>query len=40
MTKDEVLELISDYENGFIDDDELDAALSSLSLNDIISLGL
>ena len=40
MTKDEVLELLSDYENGFIDDDELEAALSHLSLSDIVSLGL
>ena len=40
MTRDEIVELISDYENGFIDDDELEAALSSLSLSDIVSLGL
>ena len=40
MTRDEALELISDYENGFIDEDELEAALSHLSLSDIISFGL
>ena len=40
MTRDEILELISDYENGLINDDELEAALSHLSLSDIVSLGL
>ena len=40
MTRDDILEAINDYENGFIDSDELEKIMSSAPLSVIIELGL